>query len=313
MTESATASSARLGDRAGEPLVSVLTATFNSSPYLEETLESALGQSYGNLEVIVADDCSPDDTLEVARAVGGRYPGRVVIEPGSEREGPCRRRNAALARARGSLICWLDGDDLWLPRKVEKQVEVMESEPDVGLVYTGFEAFSSESGEPVPGGVADARSGDLLAPLFVEGDFIGTLTTMFRRAALDRRGGRLRDVEFAYGDDYWAWLSIALDWRIAGIDGVMARYRIHESNLSRRQGNHYLKRIELLDDFLDTYPEARRRLGPARRRGMASHYLFAAGWERENGSKLKGLGYWLRAAGRDPRAAVGAARQRVAG
>ena len=236
----------------------------------------------------------------------------MVLEPGRQREGPCRRRNAALAQARGSLICWLDGDDLWLPGKIERQVEVMESEPDVGLVYTGFEAFSSETGEPVEGGVAEARSGDLLAPLFVEGDFIGTLTTMFRRVALDRRGGRLREVEFAYGDDYWAWLSIALDWRVAGIDGVLARYRIHESNLSRRQGNHYLKRIQLLDDFVRTYPEAREKLGPARRRGMASHYLFAAGWEREHGSGLKGLGYWLRAAARDPASALRAARRRVA-
>lgn len=301
----------RLEEAPDEPLVSVLTATYKSAPYLEDTLESALGQSYGNLEVIVADDCSPDDTLDVAERVAERYPGRVVIVRGTEREGPCRRRNAALAEARGSLICWLDGDDLWLPGKIERQVEVMRALPGVGLVYTGFEAFSSETGEAVPGGEAGTRGGDLFVPLFTEGNFIGTLTVMFRREALDGRSGRLRDADFVYGDDYWAWLEIALDWKIEGIDGVLARYRIHDANLSRQQGNHYLKRIDLLQEFVRTYPEAKERLGAKRRAGIASHYLFAAGWERERGSRLRGLAYWVRAALRDPGSAFAAARHRV--
>jgi glycosyltransferase involved in cell wall biosynthesis len=299
----------RLEDTPDQPLVSVLTATYESAPYLEQTLESALGQSYTNLEVVIADDGSPDDTVAVAERVGRRYPGRVVFARGANREGPCKRRNAALTEARGSLICWLDGDDVWLPGKIERQVEVMRARPDAGLVYTGFEAFASDTGEAVPGTEPSTRSGDLFLPLFVEGNFIGTLTVMFRREAL--RSGRLRDADFVYGDDYWAWLEIALDWKFEGIDGVLARYRIHEANLSRKQGNHYVKRIELLEEFVRTYPEARERLGASRRSGIASHYLFAAGWERRRGSRLRGLGYWLRAAVRDPASALDAARRRI--
>lgn len=287
-----------------EPLVSVLTATYNQADLIDETLESALSQTYERLEVIVADDRSTDSTPEIVRGWARRHPGRVKLVEAKERSGPCRRRNDALAQADGSLIAWLDGDDLWLPEKTAKQVEVMRCNPDVGMVHSGFEKFDSETGEIVPGGVTSVPAGDLLVPLFTQENFIGSLTAMFRRSALDARGGRLRDVEFAYGDDYYAWLSIALDWRIAGVDEVLARYRMHDSNLSFRQGNHLVKRIALLKDFLDEFPDAAEKLGRWRRAGMGRQYFAASEWEREHGSLHAALWYWLQGFVRAPRSVV---------
>ena len=283
-----------------EPLVSVLTATYNQADLIEETLESALGQTYerprGDRRGRSLDRLDPRDRPRIRAAP----PRSRQAGGGEERSGPCRRRNDALAQADGSLIAWLDGDDIWLPEKTAKQVEVMRRNPDVGMVHSGFEKFDSETGEIVPGGVTSVPAGDLLVPLFAQENFIGSLTAMFRRSALDARGGRLRDVEFAYGDDYWAWLSIALDWRIAGVDEVLARYRMHGTNLSFRQGNHLLKRIALLNDFLDEFPEAAEKLGPWRRAGMGHQYYEAAAWEREHGSRLAALRYWLGGFARAP-------------
>jgi glycosyltransferase involved in cell wall biosynthesis len=290
---------------AEEPLVSVLTASYNSSQFIAETLDSALGQTYERLEVIVADDRSTDSTPAIVRDYAQRHPGRVKVVEATERAGPCRRRNDALAAAEGSLICWLDHDDLWDPTKVEKQVEVMRRRPAVGLVHTGFELFDSVSGETVPGRTTtEARSGDLLRPLYVEGDFIGSLTAMFRREALDRAGGRLWDKEFAYGDDWFAWLVISLDWQTEGIDEVLARYRMHGDNLSFKYDNHHLKGIRLMREFTDDFPEAREKLGRWRRIGIGRRYLEAAKHEARHGSRARAPRYWLAGAIRAPSGAL---------
>jgi hypothetical protein len=150
----------------------------------------------------------------------------------------------------------------------------------VGLVYTYFDAFDSESGRalPWPDGRRDAE-GDVLADLFVVGCFIGSITTMFRREALERAGGRLRDRDFSIGDDYHLWLTIALDWQVARIPEVLARYRRHAANESARMTageNIELWRTGLLREFVTEYPEARERLRGNLDIGLAWHTLLAA-------------------------------------
>ena len=75
-----------------------------------------------------------------------------------ERAGPTRRRNDALAAAEGSLLGWLDHDDLWLPEKLEKQVAVLDQRPEVGLVYSGYEAFDSATGDVSRGATRRSRA-----------------------------------------------------------------------------------------------------------------------------------------------------------
>ena len=152
-----------------------------------------------------------------------------------ERAGPTRRRNDALEAASGSLLGWLDHDDLWLPEKLDKQVAVLEQRPEVGLVYSGYEAFDSATGEAVPWRDVSLESeGDVLADLFVKGCFIASLTAVFRREGLERRGVAFHETDFSFGDDYYLWLVLSLDWQVARVDEVLARYRRHESNESSR-------------------------------------------------------------------------------
>jgi glycosyltransferase involved in cell wall biosynthesis len=272
--------------------------TYNGEAFVAETIESVLAQTYERIELVVVDDNSTDGTPGIVERYARRYPDRVRLERKTERAGPCRRRNDAIDLARGSLLAWLDQDDLWLPEKTARQVEVLAEHEDVGLVYSGYEAFDSETGETLPWRDESLeREGDVLVPLFVEGCFVASLTALFRRDVLTQRNLRLRERDFSFGDDYFLWLVLALDWRVVRIADVLARYRRHPANESARLGetDFHLARIALLRDFLAAFPEARKRLGSERRRGLAGHYLKAADFEQRRGRRLGARFYQLRA------------------
>jgi glycosyltransferase involved in cell wall biosynthesis len=286
-----------------EPLVSVLMPTYNGERFVAEAIETVLAQSYERTELLVVDDASSDATAEVVEGYARRYPERIRLSRKADRRGPCRRRNDALDLSRGSILAWLDQDDLWLPEKIERQVAMFAARPDVGLVYTGYEAFDSDSGQTVEWRDESIEAvGDVLAPLFFEGCFIASVTAAFRREVLDRRDLRLREKDFSFGDDYFLWLTIALDWQVVRIDDVLARYRRHPENETEQiaQTNFHLRRIDLLHEFLDEFPEAKERLGPWRRRGLRNHAVSAAGFEYRNRRHRAAASHLLRALGTDP-------------
>ena len=276
---------ARGESQTGTPLVSVFMPTFNGEAFVAETLDSVLGQTYEHLELIVVDDASVDATAEIVQNRAAADP-RVRLVRKTSREGPCRARNDALQLARGPLLCWMDQDDLWMASKLEEQVRLMSERADVGLLYTYFDAFDSDTGRLLdwPDGRRDLE-GDVLADLFAIGCFIGSITTMFRRAALGTPP-RVRERDFSFGDDYDLWLTIALDWQVARIPKVLAAYRRHSDNESTRtatETNVSLRLAELLREFLDEHPDARRQLGPSARRALAWHTLLGARFEASRG------------------------------
>lgn len=104
-----------------EPLVSAIIATYNRADIVGEAIESILGQTYKNMEVLVVDDGSTDGTHEALRRFGNRI--RVVRQ---ENAGPGAARNRGIEVARGELIAFLDSDDIWMPTKLERQVRLLE-------------------------------------------------------------------------------------------------------------------------------------------------------------------------------------------
>ncbi len=129
------------------PLVTVITPAYNVARYIGETIDSVLRQTRGDFEYLVMDDGSTDDTVAVAQAHAGHDP-RVRLIAG-EHQGVVRTRNSALLQARGKYIAFLDGDDRWHPRFLERHVALIESlPPDVGLVFCRSRTIL-ENGAPI--------------------------------------------------------------------------------------------------------------------------------------------------------------------
>jgi teichuronic acid biosynthesis glycosyltransferase TuaG len=279
-------------------------ATHDGGRFLRPAIDSVLSQTHRAIELIVVDDCSSDDTAQIVESYLRSDPDRVRLLRKTVREGPCKARNQALDLARGPLICWLDQDDVWLPTKVAEQAQLLAERPDVGLLYSYFDAFDSDSGATIAWG--DSRrdfEGDVLAELFVIGCFIGSITVMFRRSALERRHIRLRERDFSLGDDYYLWLTIALDWQVARIPRVLARYRRHTGNESARMAaaqNVDAWRVDLLREFLAEYPEANERLGGRRDVGLAWHALRGAHFEARARRPARALALAARAVAWSP-------------
>ncbi len=102
-----------------KPLISVVMPCFNAAPFLAEAVGSALGQSYGNVEVVLVDDGSTDTSPEVAAALAAEHPGRVIVAH-THRLGPYPARNHALRLIRGEFVAFLDADDWWDAGALEK-------------------------------------------------------------------------------------------------------------------------------------------------------------------------------------------------
>ncbi len=115
------------------PLVSVIIPTYNGARTIRETLESVFAQTYPNVEIVVVDDRSKDDTADILQSYGDR----IVFKRRDTNSGVCdRTRCDAIAMARGAYCAFIDQDDLWTPDKLEKQVALMEARPELPLSHT---------------------------------------------------------------------------------------------------------------------------------------------------------------------------------
>ena len=218
-------------------LVSVVIPAYNAASYVAQAVDSVLSQDYPHVEVIVVDDGSKDDTLEVLRGYGDRI--RVIDQANA---GPPRARNAGLAAARGEFVAFLDADDIWLPTKLSAQVGHLRAHADVGTVFTRWHVWPADGDgvfripvvdpTPVVGGpvVAD-RSGWMYSRLLLECHLL-TTTVMLRSSLVDQIGDF--DVDLFNGDDYDFWLRASREAKIDQLDAIGAYYRVVPGSVSRK-------------------------------------------------------------------------------
>lgn len=128
-------------------LVSVVIPSYNQESYIRETIDSVLAQTYPSIEIVVTDDCSSDDTVQIIQAYVDNYPGKLTAIFSEKNTGIAANLNRGLAKVNGEYIAWLGGDDLMLPGKISKQVELMSQRPDLVGCCHDAEVFKSPSNE----------------------------------------------------------------------------------------------------------------------------------------------------------------------
>ncbi|MFG3223223.1 glycosyltransferase family 2 protein [Kitasatospora sp. NPDC048194] len=206
------------------PLVSVVMPVYNSAATLGASIRSVLAQTHSDLELLVTDDGSSDESMDLLMEFA-RQDERVLPKPGPGRGGAARARNLAIGRARGDYVAFLDSDDMWLPEKLERQISFART-VDAPLTFTSYYKvdadYDGEGADFIPNGrVVRVREHVDYRAMLIQ-DHIGALTAMYDRTAL---GTRLMP-EMRKRQDYALWLSIMRDGTPArGLDEPLAVYR----------------------------------------------------------------------------------------
>jgi len=216
----------------GQPLVSVIIPTYNAAHFIAETIESVRTQTYPNWELIVVDDGSKDETVEVVRASGIPAEQLRVLSVANGGAGAARQH--ALQHARGELIAFLDHDDVWLPHRLAAQVPVILGGP-IDVVVSDWVLLGVDGGSQLrlDAGVYSGTEMFKLNWDFCRFEPSGVLIA---KAALIRAGWFEKGVVSLRVEDYAHWLRLAAaGCTFAVIKDVGYRHRVHPGSLSTGQ------------------------------------------------------------------------------
>ena len=239
------------------PKVSIAIITYNQKEYLRECIDSCLAQTYKNIEIVIADDCSTDGTQELLIAYKEKYPYLITLCLADKNDGITANSNAANQACKGEYVAWLGGDDIIFPDKIEKQVEFMEGHPDITLSYHDLDVFMSTSNETLYklSEVAKPREGRIEV-LLRYGCFLGASSAMVRKV------GSLPefDSRIPIASDWLYWIRcLELGGRVAYLPDILGRYRRHSKNITSSKRS--LQNSSLQDHFItcailkSEYPE----------------------------------------------------------
>lgn len=209
------------------PRVSVVINCYNGAQFVAEAIDSVYAQTYPDWEIVFWDNMSTDATPEIAKG----YDDKLRYFRGSEFLPLGGARNKALEQCRGDLVAFLDADDVWFPEKLELQVQLLDSQPELGLVYSDCVIQDvSGRGSYLASQVDKFYSGWAFHAL-IECDFIPILTVVVRRDVL-AKVGPFRSFQIV--EDYDMWLRIAAHYPIDYVNKPLAVYRTHAGQGSRR-------------------------------------------------------------------------------
>lgn len=214
------------------PVVSVLMPAYNAAAYLAAAVESLLGQSFGDFELIVVDDGSTDATDEVLAGI--RDP-RVVVHRQPENRGLVAALNLALVMARGRYIARQDADDLSLPQRLAAQVEELDRRADLVLLGTAYQVIDSDC-EVTACHRPPASDTEIRWQMLFHNAFAHS-SVMIRRSALEAGGLRYEESRVP-AEDYFLWSRLLELGRAGNLTEPMIQRRIHPHQISELRSDH---------------------------------------------------------------------------
>ena len=208
------------------PLVSIITPSWNVESLVGETIASVQAQTFADWELLIADDCSTDNTASVVEAHTAKDP-RVKLIRQPRNGGPALARQSAIDQAQGRFLAFLDSDDLWLPTKLERQL-AFAREQRAALSFTAFRRISEDGS--VTGRLIEVPA-SLTYDQLLKNTAIATLTALVDRDI----AGPIAMKNEGY-DDFCLWLSILKPGHVAyGLKEDLARYRVRGVSVSSRR------------------------------------------------------------------------------
>ncbi len=269
------------------PAVTVIIPTYNYGRFLAGAVESALRQTFTDLEVLVIDDGSTDNTPAVIETF--RHDPRFHYER-TAHVGAAAAKNIGIRQARAALIAFLDADDLWLPEKLARQVPLFAADPGPGVVYSR-RLLMDEQGRDLAYEQPALHRGDVLEAIF-RTNFVCFSSAVVRREVLETVDGF--DEMLRLAADFDLWLRAAARYRFDYVGEPLVKYRTGHANLSRRVEERLATALRIMRRFLER-PEVHGRIRPAVvRRAFADIYCLL-GLRHRSHSRWASLRWYLKA------------------
>lgn len=236
-------------------IVSVILPVYNGEKFVGRAIESVLDQTYEGLELIVVDDGSSDNSLDVVQS----YTDSRLKLFKKTNGGPASARNFGIKHSFGEFIALIDQDDLWYPEKLEKQIILLSQNSKLGMVYCDALSVYEDGSGPTSkwSELHVPQTGKVFIDLY-QGNFILSSSAIFRKSLIHKIGLVDEDKKYFGVDDYECWLRIALNSEIGYVPEILVERRLHKSNLSFRnkksQAMMYTNAIEVRKKYNKLYP-----------------------------------------------------------
>lgn len=273
------------------PRVSIITPTYNRAGFIAEAVESVLAQTMPDWELLIVDDGSTDNTLEALVSYGKDSRIQYMYQTN---QGQGAARNAALAKANGEFIGFLDSDDIWMPDKLERQIACFEDHPDVHIVH-GDETIMDEGGREVSR-INMSRYSGRITPQLLADNSVSITTALVRRECFVTLGHF--DTRYEVADDYELWLRFSARYRFHYDPRLVAGYRVMADQISSDKRRRFAANERIIGDFLASNGRCLSR--SERRWGLARFYVRKARYFASLGERRTAWGAISRALGSAP-------------
>lgn len=201
------------------PQVSIIMPVYNTAPFLREAMDSMLSQTFSDFELIVLNDCSPDNAEEVLNTYNDP---RIVRYKGEKNVGLSNVLNIGIEMARGKYIARMDSDDISLPNRLQVQVDYLEAHPEIDLVSAGMQLFGDK--DEIWVREQDFEEMKICALLYSP---VLHASSVWRKDSFERNGLRFRQ-EMVPSEDYDLWTrALVKGLRLVNLPEVLYQYRIH--------------------------------------------------------------------------------------
>jgi glycosyltransferase involved in cell wall biosynthesis len=265
-----------------ETPVSVILPTYNRAHLISRAIKSVLDQTYQNLELIVVDDGSTDDTKYVVKSVDDE---RIKYVKHEQNKGANAARNTGIRTAKNDYIAFQDSDDQWFPEKLEKQMKIFDRlSPKVGVVYTGYWRIRNNTKEYSPFSVAQ-KDGNLSRVLLGK-NCVPTSTSVVRKACFEKIG--VFDEQLPRLQEWELWIRISKHYDFKCVDEPLVNAYECADSLTKNEKAHILARELILRKHFEDIAKETRLLG--------RHYYEIGNLLSLDGRTSRGRHYLKRAA-----------------
>lgn len=225
------------------PLVTVFIPVYNGEKYIRESLESILYQTYQNLEILIVDDGSTDNTVKIVKSF---HDSRIRLLINEENKGIPYTRNRGLAEANGKYLAIMDADDISYPHRIQKQVEFMEKNPEIDVAASYYKMIGGKLNKTFK--PKFIKKNELKIDLLFANS-VGNPTSMIRMETIKKHNLRYNENYFV-SQDYGMWTEISKIGNLVIMPDVLLKYRFGHENISKKSEETKWKKRKIIIDSI---------------------------------------------------------------